>query len=1152
MKPKSSNTSWDVQSALAILKARMDPYIWDQGQELFRRGAVEDFQMVADGTIQVRVVDPRDARKFFVTVERDLDGTVRARCQCPYRLEGFCRHQVVSLEYLRNIAGGSGGSSDAGMESSSRGKAVTEPRRPVNERKAADVKAAEAPAAAEVKEPVLYRLFGGGSGVATEPDGSLLRVVLHSLGSLKTLHRMSLQVFTGTGWTELRTADVGRWIARGPLENHPRDVLLESYLSADGSIRREVDSELLATLLLALAGSNALVDRGGRPLPVSLWPWQLAARLVRGSGGSLAVELTCRARDGESRAFGEVSLVPSVTPWIQLEDGSFYPLLAGVTGPELLEIQEADLSILAGRDLDRFLSQGVPRLEKLCLGIVETEPGLIGEVEGVVGARIRLSGTPQRLSGKLEFSYGGEWMEAPETPEPWTVTREGKIHRYPPAGQSLARAQRELESLGFRRSEGSWFLEGVGLLARILAPRPGAFVTLELPAKLEALNLVARPPILRIQVSAGEGWKGSEGGEEWQGEPLPAGTAGAFAGGPGGGGGTKGERGARWSKSGISWLEVTGTLTDGERELAIDCSVLDKAFKENPESLVQLPDGTVLSLKHPSIRSLLELSSASGASARTSEGKARFRLPLARIGDLMDEEPEREVEFDPGARALVEGLRSDPGLEPVDLKPAIESVLRPYQREAVDWLGHLARWGLGGILADEMGLGKTIMALAHFFGRAADAADGADGTVDRGPEPPILVVCPSSLVFNWLDECHRFFPEVEAVGLYGQPPAAREEIIKRGPALLITSYALLRRDREALEARELRAIVLDEAQHIKNAESQTAQAAFALRAAERWILTGTPIENHLGELWSLFQFLLPGLLGTSKEFKEKYAEPIVRREEDVLSRLRARIRPFLLRRTKAQVLTELPPRIEQIERVPMTDAQRRVYEAYLLQARSQLEGADPAKSRFQILAALTRLRQICCHPRLVLGEKESADFVKDAAELTGGKFELLRELLEECLEEGHRVLLFSQFTSMLDLIEGLLKELGIARARLDGSTSDREGEVRKFTRDASVPVFLISLKAGGFGLNLTQADTVILYDPWWNPAVEEQAAARAHRMGQTVPVHVHKLITAGTVEEKILELQASKRDLADRVVRSEEEALDVWTGDDLRALLFRD
>src|SRR2546426_5859110 len=254
MTPKSSNTGWDVQGALTLLKARMDPYIWEQGQELFRRGAVDDFQMAADGTIQVRVLDPRDARKFFVTVEKDRDGAIRARCQCPYRLGGFCRHQVVSLEYLRAVAAGEAERAGQEIFGEKAGRAM---RSRGTEGTAPHLEGAKAEAREERKEPVLYRLFGAGASVAVEPDGSLLRVVLHSLGSFKIPHRIGLQVYTGTGWTELRTAEVSRWIARGPIGPHPRDVLLESYVSLDGAIRREVDSELFSLLLSALSESKA-------------------------------------------------------------------------------------------------------------------------------------------------------------------------------------------------------------------------------------------------------------------------------------------------------------------------------------------------------------------------------------------------------------------------------------------------------------------------------------------------------------------------------------------------------------------------------------------------------------------------------------------------------------------------------------------------------------------------------------------------------------------------------------------------------------------------------------------------------------------------------------------------------------------------------
>jgi superfamily II DNA or RNA helicase len=1103
MKPaRRSEGGWDLEGALAALRSGMDPYIWEQGQELFRRGAGEDFAILKDGTVQVKVLDPRDARTFFVTVEKGRSGEVSARCACPYRLGSHCRHQVVGLEYLKAAISG---------------EADGEEPPPA----AAAEAQSEAPAG-----PVLYRLFDADSGVATMPDGSLLRVILQSLGSSTKAHRLSLQLYGRNGWTEMRHRDLERWIQRGRAGPHPRDAWLAAFFAGEGGLRSECDSEELARLLHVLAGSHALADRTGSLLPVSPWPWRLAARLVRAGERGLGLELACRSSQGEERPFGEVALVPSVSPWIQLESGAFHPLVAGAPGPLLEGLQGEDYSEIAGGELERFLAEGVAQIERLCPGALETEPDLIREVEGVDGARLRLEGGVKRLEGALELAYGGEWVPAPDSPASWSLQREGKILRFPPAGQSLARAHRELEALGFRRDGGRWVLEGAGILAKVLLPRPRAFVRLALPAELEAFDAVERPPLLELAVEGG-GW--SEGSGRAPG--APAGEAAAL---PRGGE----EAGRPRRGSGIDWFEVSFRLTAGGRELPGDLTELRGALERDPAGLLELEDGTVLSLAHEAVRELADLAdSASGAAA----GASRLRLPLAAAGELLEERPEREVTFDAGLRPFVESLTRWDSLPLPPLRDDIENLLRPYQRQAVRWFGQLARWGLAGLLADEMGLGKTLMALAHLFGHEQKGGDEAR-------RAPVLVVCPTSLIFNWLDECRRFFPHLRAVGLQGLPAAARDEAIRAGADLLVTSYALLRRDREALEARELRAVILDEAQHVKNPESQTAKAACALRAGERWVLTGTPVENRLTELWSLFHFLMPGFLGGAVEFQRRFAEPIGRREDGILEKLRARVRPFLLRRTKEQVLSELPPRIEQVERVPMTELQRRLYEAQLLAARAEVEGAAGAAQRFKVLAALTRLRQICCHPRLVLAEEGDAE--REAAGDAGGKFELLMELLEECIEEGHRVLLFSQFTSMLDIIDERLRELGVARCRLDGSTRDREAEVRRFARESSIPLFLISLKAGGFGLNLTQADTVVLYDPWWNPAAEEQAAARAHRLGQTLPVHVHKLITAETVEEKILELQARKRALASSIIRSEEEALEVLNVEELRSLLY--
>ncbi len=1106
------SSGWNLSEALLILKGKIDPYLWEQGEELFRRNAVEDFAVQADGTIQVRVLDPRDARTFFVAIKKQDNGEVVVQCPCPYRLRGYCRHQVVALEYLRSVADG-----DITEEETESQKRTESGGGPLRVR--VDT--------GEGEGSVLYRLFDQAIEVTTQPDGSLLRVVLQTLGSGNSPHRISLQLYSGTGWTELRTAEVERWIGRGARGAHPRDALLATHLVDDGELRAEIDSERLAAILSVVASTEALVDRMGHRIDVSPWPWRLESRLVRGREQGVGVELRCSDTDGKSCGFDDVSILPSVAPWIQLEDGSFHPLLAGVSGPFLERLQEEDLGEIPADELDRFLQEGVEELQRLCRGAFETEPGLIRDVEGVDGARLRLQGTPERLAGKLELSYGGEWVLAPDTPRPWSIERDGNIHRFPPAGQSLARARREISASGFRQEDDQWVLQGPGVLARALESRPGAFVSFELPGELVKFDLVERAPSLRLHI--GGSGKGSVAGEDRV--PEDQGVAPVSQAFHGGGGG-----------SGISWFETTYELADGDRTLDVNLDRLRAAIDDDPGGLLQLDDGTVLSLKHDSIRTLADL-----AKSAAPEADETLRLSLAEVSELLDEPP-GPLEFEAGIRGLLESLERNATLPPPELRDGLAEILRGYQVEAVSWFQNLGRWGLGGILADEMGLGKTAMALSHLFGGRGERIDGA----------PVLVVCPTSLVFNWLDECRKFCPHVRAVGLHGQTAARREELLLEPADLLVTSFALLRRDREALESLEFRAVLLDEGQHIKNATSQTAQAAFALRAHERWVLTGTPVENHLGELWSLFHFLMPGFLGGRSEFHERFGEPIRRGESAALSKLRSRVRPFLLRRTKEQVLSELPPRIEQIERVAMTDDQRRVYEGYLSKARGELEDElgsdDSGKARFKVLAALTRLRQICCHPSLVLERKEESSGSDgapgDDTALSSGKFELVMELLQECVEEGHRVLLFSQFTSMLDIIEARLEADGIRFCRLDGSTRDREGEIRRFQRDDGIPVFLISLKAGGYGLNLTQADTVIIYDPWWNPATEDQAAARAHRMGQSLPVHVHKLITAGTVEEQIVDLQASKRDLAESIVQSEEDALGSLSLTDLKSLLY--
>ena len=480
-----------------------------------------------------------------------------------------------------------------------------------------------------------------------------------------------------------------------------------------------------------------------------------------------------------------------------------------------------------------------------------------------------------------------------------------------------------------------------------------------------------------------------------------------------------------------------------------------------------------------------------------------------------------DIEQDASVTALAEAIHHpDEGEAPI-------KGLRPYQQRGFAWLKTLARLGMGGVLADDMGLGKTIQVLA---------------LIQWGYETqgcmPSLVVAPTSLVYNWQAEIQKFTPHMRTVVLSGGKDDRRkqaEDIEKVD--VLIASYAQIRRDIEWLEQISFRFCILDEAQQIKNAASVGAGAVKRIQAQSRFALTGTPMENHPGELWSIFDFVLPGYLMDQADFMQRYGDGA---DSDLLAR---KIRPFLMRRLKREVLSELPEKIEHRIVAELTPEQKTVYLATLAQVKKELddtvrnEGWD--KAHFRMLAAITRLRQICCHPALFLEGYEGGS----------GKLELLMELVGEQVESGHRILIFSQFTSMLGIIRDHLSESGIESLYLDGSTPPQERMALTETfNKGSIPVFLISLRAGGYGLNLTAADTVIHYDPWWNPAVEDQATDRAHRIGQTRAVHVIKLIAHDTIEEKVSELQTRKKELIDLVVTPGEVLPSALSAKDIRAL----
>jgi len=589
-------------------------------------------------------------------------------------------------------------------------------------------------------------------------------------------------------------------------------------------------------------------------------------------------------------------------------------------------------------------------------------------------------------------------------------------------------------------------------------------------------------------------------------------------------------------------LDLLPLLVDLVQRYQADFSLPMLAQMQDEETLqVRLDDGRLILMPAGRLRFILStlIELYDPQRPLTDDGRLRLSgLQATQLAQLEEADPQLIFQGGEASRAWGRRLKEFQGLEELDPPTGLATELRPYQRQGLDWLQFLREYDLGGILADDMGLGKTVQALAHLL------IEQEGGRADR----PSLVVAPTSLMFNWRREAERFAPSLEVLLLHGPERRHHFETIPDHD-LVLTTYPLLFRDRQALSAHAYHLLILDEAQAIKNPRSKAAQTAGSLEARHRLCLTGTPLENHLGELWSLFNFLLPELLGEERRFRRLFRTPIERYgDEHRQVQLRRRVTPFLLRRTKKAVATELPAKTDILRQVPLANDQRDLYETLRLamdeRVRREVVRKGLARSGIIILDALLKLRQVCCDPRLVA--------LESARKVTGSaKLELLMTLLPELREEGRRVLLFSQFTSMLALIKDELMHSGLREnqdfVKLTGRTRNRALPVDRF-QAGEIPLFLISLKAGGSGLNLTAADTVIHYDPWWNPAAEHQATDRAHRIGQDKPVFVYKLLTEGTVEQRVAELQARKQALADAMLAGGGAAAGSLTAEDLEHL----
>ena len=588
-------------------------------------------------------------------------------------------------------------------------------------------------------------------------------------------------------------------------------------------------------------------------------------------------------------------------------------------------------------------------------------------------------------------------------------------------------------------------------------------------------------------------------------------------------------------------LEVSGALKGTPIDRLWDCIISKRAYLEldvGQKTASKKERGgkisKILVLDLEQIEAVIRLFDELGIETLENKSLKRPIWTLANIDENSFQSLPVSLKMTPRLKEIRKQMLGETLLEFTEIPQAVRANLRPYQVEGVHWLERLRLMYLNGILADDMGLGKTLQAIVALT------------QYKKKESQPALVVCPTSLLYNWKEEWHKFHPEFKVLIVDGMPHQ-RKKLIRqiKNYDIIITSYSLLQKDVEAYDKVSFSYMVLDEAQHIKNRSTRNAKSVKLIQAEHRLILSGTPIENSLDELWSLFDFLMPQFLGQYDRFIEKYVRVSGEKQTKNLEYLRKKIAPFILRRMKKDVLKDLPPLSENVYHCQLTKVQKDLYTSYAQSAKDELvklvekEGFD--KVQIHVLATLTRLKQICCHPAI---------FVKEKAEVgDSAKYEMLLELLQTLIEGGHKTVIFSQYTKMLQIMRDDFTQRGIRFNYLDGSSKNRLEIVKEFNSDPNISVFLVSLKAGGTGLNLVGADTVIHYDMWWNPAIENQATDRVYRMGQKESVSVYKLITNGTIEEKIVEMQNRKRGIVKKIVSCDDEAITKLTWEDVLQLL---
>jgi len=791
-------------------------------------------------------------------------------------------------------------------------------------------------------------------------------------------------------------------------------------------------------------------------------------------------------------------IVAGKTGWAYGAD-HFWPL-ANLLPEPYHEIYTSPI-VVPRKDVLRFMQGEMPLLSKHARIESDISLDLFTVDPATPTFRLEVHGSPASLSATLHARYNGLEMVAnrPDPKEHFAIPDPDDLMRYTARNRRAEKAALSiLAEMGLRGEIGDALTSIVGsrnvlnfLGGRIPALRRRGWI-IELHGRIEPQfeSMSFATPVVKVDD----------------------------------------EEGGRWFDVGFDFEDAQGaSISNADIQLALRKG---DAFIER--------NGKHILIDSDAVESMLSVFSDCDSSDGNAPGHFRLSNIYAPfVKSSLDALDGIDVDDSPSWRKHAGQSNRTMRVESVPLPADLEDVLRPYQKDGVNWLRFLERNGFCGLLADEMGLGKTLQTLAWIQTQREE---------EEARDKPALIVCPTSLVHNWKEEAAKFAPDLKVLPISG---AQRHGLWDKVPSsdVVVTSYALLRRDIDRYDDIEFAAAVLDEAQHIKNRSTRNAVAAKQIQAHHKLVLTGTPVENSVSDIWSIMDFLMPGYLGRHENFRATYELPIARGGPDAelaQLKLRRKLHPFLLRRLKRDVAKELPPKIQSIQTCELSPDQRVVYKELL--ERSKRRIADMVASqgfnrcRMEILTTLLKLRQTCCHLDLL----KLPDL---NAEQPSAKMDLFFELVNEAVDGGHRILVFSQFVSMLHILRERLEKKKIDFCYLDGATKDRMAEVHRFNTQRSVPIFLISLKAGGTGLNLTGADMVIHYDPWWNPAVEDQATDRAYRIGQKRTVYSVKLISKGTVEEKVLEMQKKKKAVIDATVESDEEMVKSMTWSDVQELL---